>query len=144
MMMHRQRAARHDEHRLLAAHAGLLHLAFRCRVAEDGVSDAPQEECLAQGVEEPLAKLVHGQAPDDELAGGDERESRGDAPNTPPLVHEIAQDEPYGLERSQGEEGFQLRVIDRVELGDGVLHVLAEVFVLEDEGQIEEVEQQHN
>lgn len=44
----------------------------------------------------------------------------------------------------QGEEGFQLRVIDRVELGDGVLHVLAEVFVLEDEGQIEEVEQQHN
>lgn len=140
MRMHRHS---YQQHRLLAAHAGALDLALGGRVTVDGVGNAPDEESLAQRVEEPLPKLAHRQRPEDDLGGDDEDDGWNDAPGPALLVHEVAENEPHGLQGAQGEQHLKLRVIDGVELGNGVFDILPQVLVLEDERQIEEVEQQH-
>lgn len=90
-----------------------------------------------------MAKLVHGQAQRDDFACRDEGQGWGEAQNAAALVHEIAQYEPHGLESAQGEQYLQLRMVDGIELVDGILDVLAQVLVLKDKREVEEVEQQH-
>ena len=86
--------------------------------------------------------LPFGQGDDHDGAEHDEAHGWSDAHRHPFLAEEIQGDQPQGFQDAEGEEYPQGRLVDGVEHFEGELGVLSEVFVLENERQIEEVEQE--
>ena len=126
----------------MTAQSRLLDLAFGGAVAHEHVAEAPQQEHLAHAVEQPLLVLPFGEGDDHDGAEHDEAHGWSDAHRHPFLAEEIQGDQPQGFQDAEGEEYPQGRLVDGVEHFEGELGVLSEVFVLENERQIEEVEQE--
>ena len=62
----------------------------------------------------------------------------------PRLAHVHANCEPERFQNSAGQDGFDVRVLNLIERVDGYGGAMIEVFGLEDERQIEEVEEKRD